>query len=156
MLVYTWYIPGIYQENSISLESRWCTSTYQYIPVCTSMYLYLTKLVQFWNSTSSHCIPCIGDVYYCITLISSLLRLTLSGLVRKPLDFLKVRTCMYPVCTGTYRYVQTGNSCTGLYHLVLVRTGTYQYVPFCPIQTWSLDLLLMVICDRNAKQRTYR
>ena len=38
------------------------TSTYQYIPVCTSMCLYLTKLVQFWNSTSSHCIPCIGDV----------------------------------------------------------------------------------------------
>ena len=32
-----------------------------------------------------------------------------------------------------YQYVQIGNSRTDLYRLVLVRTGTYQYVPFCPI-----------------------
>ena len=39
-----------------------CTCKYQYVLVCTSMYHELTKLEQFWNSTSPHCIPCIGAV----------------------------------------------------------------------------------------------
>ena len=63
----------------------------------------------------------------CITLISSLL--TLSGWVRKPLDFLKVRTSMYwyiLVCTNWEFLYWPVPSCTG-------HTGTFQYIPFCPI-----------------------
>ncbi len=59
----------------------------------------------------------------CITLISSLL--TLSGLVRKPLDFLKVRTCMYwyiPVCTNWEFLYWPVPSCTGTYWYIPVRT----------------------------------
>ena len=59
----------------------------------------------------------------CITLISSLL--TLSGWVRKPLDFLKVRIGMYwdiPVCTDWEFLYWPVPSCTGTYWYVPVRT----------------------------------
>ena len=59
----------------------------------------------------------------CITLISSLL--TLSGLVRKPLDFLKVRTGMYwyiPVCTNWEFLYWHVPCCTGTYWYIPVRT----------------------------------
>ena len=56
----------------------------------------------------------------CITLISSLL--TLSGWVRKPLNYLKVRT-------GMYRYILLRTNMEFLYCPVPSRTGTYWYVP---------------------------
>ena len=56
----------------------------------------------------------------CITLISSLL--TPSGWVRKPLNYLKVRT-------GMYRYILLRTNMEFLYCPVPSRTGTYWYVP---------------------------
>ena len=56
----------------------------------------------------------------CITLISSLL--TPSGWVRKPLNYLKVRT-------GMYRYILVHTNMEFLYCPVPSRTGTYWYVP---------------------------
>ena len=57
---------------------------------------------------------------WCITLISSLL--TPSGWVRKPLNYLKVRT-------GMYRYILLRTNMEFLYCPVPSRTGTYWYVP---------------------------
>ena len=56
----------------------------------------------------------------CITLISSLLNP--SGWVRKPLNYLKVRT-------GMYRYILLRTNMEFLYCPVPSRTGTYWYVP---------------------------
>jgi hypothetical protein len=66
-------IPGIYQLYTASRNIHGIYMVYtdyipcrgsrcQYVPVFTSMYHELTKLKQFWNSTSSNCIPCIGAV----------------------------------------------------------------------------------------------
>ena len=56
----------------------------------------------------------------CITLISSLLNP--SGWVRKPLNYLKVRT-------GMYRYILVRTNMEFLYCPVPSHTGTYWYVP---------------------------
>ncbi len=109
-----------------------CTSTYLYVPLCTGMYYELTKLEQFWNSTSSHCIPCIGAVQP----LSYLSWLFLD----ESKNNLNLSSWKYVlVCTGTYQYVRTWNSRTALYRVVLVRTGTYQYVPICPILSRSVS-----------------
>ena len=78
----------------------------------------------------------------CITLISSLL--TPSGWVRKPLNYLKVRT-------GMYRYILLRTNMEFLYCPVPSRTGTYWYVPVRtilpnPVQGYRIPDALPVAC----------
>ena len=84
----------------------------------------------------------------CITLISSLL--TPSGWVRKPLNYLKVRT-------GMYRYILLRTNMEFLYCPVPSRTGTYWYVPVRtilpnPVQGYRIpdDILKVCIQSRSA------
>ncbi len=108
-------------SNEVCRFVEVCACTYQYTPVCTSMYLQLTKLELSWNSTLSHCIPCIGAV--------------------QPLSYFSGQktTCLVE---STYRYVlvHTGMynrgilvlSYTVLYQYVLVRTSMYHFAWSCP------------------------
>ncbi len=85
----------------------------------TGMYHELTKLEQFWNSTSeaSHCIPCIRAVQA----LSYLSWLFLNESENNLSSWVYVLVCQ---CTGTvaYQYVRPWGSRTALYRVVPVRT----------------------------------
>ena len=99
-----------------------CAVLWKSVQVCTSVYLELTKLDKFWNSTSSLCIPCIGDVQP----VSPLPWLFLGGLENNLTSWKYV-----PVCTSTYQSVRT--NVEFLYWPVPSYTGTYWYVLVCTI-----------------------
>ncbi len=112
--------------------------------VFTSMYheLELTKLEQFWNSTTLHCtsIPCIGAIQP----LSYLSWLFLGGSANNLSCWKYV-----PVCTGTYRYVRPSHSRTVT---VLYRVQLYRYVPVCtilpdPVQGYRIPAWEEVECQ---------
>ena len=82
----------------------------------------------------------------CITLISSLL--TPTGWVRKPLNYLKVRT-------GMYRYILLRTNMEFSYCPVTSRTGTYWYLPvrtYCPILSRGTGFQMYALVQQHERR----
>jgi len=95
-----------------------CTSTYRYVPVCTSMYLRYPKF-EFFNLDLI--------LEYLLLWSVTLLQFALEELPWCMRNF----HVLLIVCTNTYFLKNPVLVCTCMYWYVPVRTGTYDFARSC-------------------------